>query len=192
MKIYMIRHGQTEANLKRVHYGQTDLPLTPLGIEQAAEAGVKLRGISFDKIYASDLIRARQTADTAIPGCTYETDARLREINIGKPLVGKNRAECIAEFGDVYTNAMAAHDFTPFGGESRAMHRERVREFFDSLAESAAGCERIAIFSHGGTMTSAVDIIFGAYTNRGLDCPNCCIAIFELNDGNLTLCSWNV
>lgn len=192
MKIYMIRHGQTEANVKRFHYGQTDLPLTEIGLGQATDAGLKLRGLKFDKIYASDLIRARQTADNAIPGCTYELDARLREISIGKPLVGKTRAECIAEFGDVYLNAMAAHDFTVFGGESRAMHRQRVQEFLADLPASAAGCETVAIFSHGGTMTCAVDLVFGAYTNATLDCPNCCIAVLELNDGKLSLCSWNI
>lgn len=192
MKIYMIRHGQTEANLKRVHYGQTDISLTPLGIEQAVEAGAKLRGIKFDKIYSSDLIRARQTADNAIPGCTYETDARLREISIGEKLVYKTRAQCIDEFGDLYVNATAAHDFTPFGGESRAMHCERVREFLADLAVNAADCETVALFAHAGTMTAAVDLVFGTYTNTSLDCPNCCIAVLELNDGKLTLCAWNI
>ena len=45
MKLYLIRHGQSEGNVKDLWYGRSDLPLTELGRQQAAQVGQKLRDI---------------------------------------------------------------------------------------------------------------------------------------------------
>ena len=63
MKIYLVRHGQSEGNVRELWYGSSDLPLTDLGRQQARESGEKLRGVSFAACYASPLIRAKDTAD---------------------------------------------------------------------------------------------------------------------------------
>ena len=65
--IYLIRHGQTALNKKRVLQGRSDQPLNDAGIHEAEEAGAWFReqGISFDEIWSSPLKRAVQTARIA-------------------------------------------------------------------------------------------------------------------------------
>ena len=57
MKIYFMRHGESENNLNGRMTGWMDAPLTERGVEQARAASVKLRGITFDKVFSSDLVR---------------------------------------------------------------------------------------------------------------------------------------
>ena len=82
MKLYMVRHGQSETNLSRCFTGWSQVNLTEQGIADAKRAGEYLKGISFDRIYSSDLIRAVQTAQNAIPGCVPVQLPCLREIGL--------------------------------------------------------------------------------------------------------------
>jgi 2,3-bisphosphoglycerate-dependent phosphoglycerate mutase len=84
MRIYVVRHGESETNLQKRWTGWMDVQLTDKGREDARKAGEFLKGITFDKIYTSDLTRAIETAKIALPGCRYETTPLLREINVGK------------------------------------------------------------------------------------------------------------
>ena len=61
--IYLIRHGESEGNLKRICLGNTDLGLTEKGREQAEKTAKALSPVDIDAIYSSDLIRAVQTAE---------------------------------------------------------------------------------------------------------------------------------
>ena len=85
-QLYLIRHGQSEANLRSCFLGHGDLDLTDLGRRQAALTAFYLQGIHADAIYASDLQRAVHTAQaTATPrGMAVTADRRLREINAGE------------------------------------------------------------------------------------------------------------
>ncbi len=60
--VYIVRHGQTEWNVKRLIQGQKNSQLTQLGIEQASAAALKLQDVVFDEVYSSDLDRASLTA----------------------------------------------------------------------------------------------------------------------------------
>ena len=66
MKLYLVRHGQTDWNLNHKAQGQTDIPLNATGIRQAEELGDKLKNYQFDKCYVSPLKRAAQTAEIAV------------------------------------------------------------------------------------------------------------------------------
>ena len=89
MKLYVIRHGESETNLSGCYTGHLQVPLTEKGIKEAESVHPFLSGINFDKIYSSDLIRAKRTAEAAIPGCVYEETPLLREVDLGE-LSGKN------------------------------------------------------------------------------------------------------
>ena len=78
MKVYIVRHGETENNKKGVWTGWNDIPLTKKGEEDAARLGKLLKDIPFDAVFASDLQRACKTAEIAIPNCDYKTNEKLR------------------------------------------------------------------------------------------------------------------
>lgn len=85
MRIYLIRHGQTELNLKKCYYGWTDVPLTLEGRKQAEKMERFFSHCSLDTVIVSPLLRARETAGIVVAGRTkeIETDQRLMEQNFG-------------------------------------------------------------------------------------------------------------
>ena len=83
---YLIRHGETEWNVKRIMQGHNDSPLTELGINQAKDLAKKLRHIHFDKIFSSDILRAKRTAEIIASErkLAVATTKLLRERTFGK------------------------------------------------------------------------------------------------------------
>ena len=81
--VYIIRHGQTELNNRKVLQGRSDHPLNATGIAQAREAANRLKGVSFDAVYSSPLIRAIQTANIVAPDVEPLVDDRLIEMEYG-------------------------------------------------------------------------------------------------------------
>jgi len=88
--LVLLRHGQSEWNLKNVFTGFTDVDLTEKGIEEAINAGklLKEEGISFDQVFTSTLKRANETAELAlkeagqadlIESMIYHEDLRERD-----------------------------------------------------------------------------------------------------------------
>ena len=64
MKLYIVRHGETKYNEKKIIQGHLDIPLSDEGIRQAKKLAKRLEVINFDCIYTSDLKRAKQTASS--------------------------------------------------------------------------------------------------------------------------------
>lgn len=83
---YLVRHGETEYNLKGIAQGHLDSPLTPKGIEDARKLGVKFKDIFFDMIFSSDLLRAKRTAEiiSLERNLAVQTTKLLRERHYGK------------------------------------------------------------------------------------------------------------
>ena len=84
MKLYLVRHGQTDWNLEGKAQGHSDIPLNETGVHQAEELRDKLKGLDFDVCYSSPLKRAAQTAEIVADGCTKIVfDDDLKERNFG-------------------------------------------------------------------------------------------------------------
>lgn len=180
MKLYLIRHGQSETNLAGHYTGWAQVNLTPKGIEDAKGIRPILEGIKFDKIYSSDLIRAMKTAETAIPGCVYETTPLLREIDLGslahKPFFPVDAPE----------RKQMVNGFKFFGGESNDEFHARAAEFLDKV--KTLDCDTVAAFTHAGILRRALSIVFSANANTtNFVCSNCCIVILELKNGKWML-----
>ena len=85
MKIYLVRHGQTDWNLKGLRQGQHDIPLNDSGREQARIIQNKLSDIDFDVCFTSPLKRAAETAEIIVNHkCKIIPDDRLKERCFGK------------------------------------------------------------------------------------------------------------
>jgi broad specificity phosphatase PhoE len=92
MKLYFLRHGQSQANVDGLYSAENDSPLTELGKEQAKAAGHIIRGLGIDVIIASNQQRAADTARIIADAIglspeKVETDSRLREVSVGS-LIG--------------------------------------------------------------------------------------------------------
>ena len=185
MKVWVIRHGESEANQKGLLTGWLDVPLTEKGKEEAALVNKVLSGVSFGKIYSSDLLRAKSTAEIAIPGCQYETVSMLREINVGN-IAGQP----LAALRDQNIRPLTKDGYGSFGGESRAEFRDRVAAFM-RIIESEKDCENIAVFSHAGVIRNFLDIALGIVHDRSkICCNNCTVAVFEYSNSSWRLHSW--
>ena len=88
MKVYLMRHGETDYNKKGLIQGTLDIPLNEFGLELAEKTkeGFEKEGLTFDYCYCSPLIRARQTAEIILRGTDtpLSYDERIREMNFGE------------------------------------------------------------------------------------------------------------
>lgn len=83
MKIYFVRHGQTDMNVHNMFYGWYDADINATGIAQAEELREAFREIPIDVIYSSDLTRASHTAEIIAEGRPVEKMPELREMAYG-------------------------------------------------------------------------------------------------------------
>lgn len=86
MKIYLVRHGETNFNKVKKFQGWDDIPLNENGINLAQKTAVELKNIHFDAAFSSPLQRAHLTAEIILKNrnIQIQTDNRLIEINLGK------------------------------------------------------------------------------------------------------------
>lgn len=190
MKLYLVRHGQSETNRDLQFSGWAQVSLTEQGIADARRAGAYLKGRHFDRIYSSDLIRTVQTAHIALPGCEPVQLRILRENSVGS-LQGKVKTECEAQFGKQFWVTPTGSDYTAFGGESHDILRDHARAFLKMLEEDP--CEQVVAFTHEGILRCMLDVVLGSILNRQtVRCPNCTIAVFSYAQGRWALEAWNV
>ena len=190
MRIYVIRHGQSEANLRNVHAGWAQVSLTEKGTAQAISVGERIRDLHFDQVIVSDLIRAQQTAQLALPGREYKTDMRIREISVGD-LALRPVAECERELGETYLRNRARHDFTPYGGENPDQMQSRVSAFMDELTTEPEDAQ-IAVFCHEGVIYCMLCHVLGVRpAQMSAFADNCSISVFTYRNGYWILNKWN-
>lgn len=190
MRIYVVRHGQSENNLAGIHTGWVQCSLTEKGKNDALMAGRLLKNIRFDRVYCSDLIRAMETLDVALPGRKADVyTPLLREINVGSTQ-NKSRAQCLAEYGADYGVNSARYDFSPYGGENCAMHKNRVREFLKLLENDPCDCA--AVFCHAGTVKRMLTLTLHLNDEEtGMACSNGSVSVFEYENNRWKLLAWN-
>ncbi|MBQ7336706.1 MAG: histidine phosphatase family protein [Clostridia bacterium] len=189
MKLYLIRHGESETNVTQRHTGWGQVELTPKGEKDAARAGKALQGVTFDKVYSSDLIRAIHTQQIALPQEPGERIVLLRELGVGE-LTGKTVAECKELYGTAYREARAAMDYSAYGGESYAQLCARAEEFLKQL--EALPYRNVAAFSHAGWIRAVLNIVTGSYQSKNLfRCDNGSISVFEYQNSTWCLKTWN-
>lgn len=148
MKIYVIRHGITELNKKKIVNGEIDEPLASEGIEQAKVA-VAILPESVIHIYSSPLIRARQTAEilssTKRPFSLHE---ELTEIHMGN-LAGKSWENMENGLELKKKHRTVKFDYRHYGGESVKEVKKRLIEFLKKINGKHKDYEALMI-THGG------------------------------------------
>ncbi len=164
--ILLARHGETDDNREPIRVqGFRDTPLNDTGRRQARELGERLGGEGVVSLWASDLSRARETAEIAgaLLGLQARLDPRLREANRGR-WEGRLFIDIEREEPELYAAwRRAGEQFRFPGGESLRDQLDRVS---DSLAEIRATGELPAlVVAHGG----AIRVMLCSRDPRGLD-----------------------
>lgn len=191
MRLYVMRHGESEANRDRRASGWSQVPLTDLGVEQAKKTGELMRDIRIDRIFCSDLLRAKQTAEQIFPGREYTEDVRLREMSVGI-LAGHLWAENDARYGEELKEAQRRFDYRPYGGECDGGQVARVAEFMDSLSEYSDE-ENIAVVCHWGTVFSVLCYVLQVPVDRNhMEIANAGVSCFTRTNGVWKLTGWNI
>ena len=123
----LLRHGQTPMSVQKRYAGRSDVPLTDLGVQQAAAAAKRLASAGLDVIVTSPLLRAVQTAEevAAATGATVVTDDGFREADFGA-WEGLTFAEVQERWPAEMAAWLADPEVAPPGGESLAGVNERV------------------------------------------------------------------
>jgi alpha-ribazole phosphatase len=150
--IYLLRHGAVDLGGTRRFIGHLDLPLSPVGERQSAAQASRLRDARFAAVFASDLSRARRTAE--IIATPHELQPTLlpalREMDMGR-WDGLSSAEIEDREPVAFAEWMAHIGRFPFpGGESVGDLLDRAWPAFETIAERYRG-GAVAVVAHGGT-----------------------------------------
>lgn len=152
MFLYLVRHGESEGNARKLFFGVTDHPLTPLGREQAKQAGEKLREVSFTRCVSSDLSRAWDTAVICLEGRGIEPQPcpALREQNMGE-FEDTTWEQAQLLHGDLVMNLVTDwFHVAPPKGESADEMIRRVSACMDDLVRQG---EDTLVVAHNGPLS---------------------------------------
>jgi probable phosphoglycerate mutase len=157
--LFLARHGETAWNLEQRWQGQTDVDLNQAGRAQAAALAARLATHRITRIVASDLSRARETAEIIARGLGIDgvlLDAGLRERGYGI-FEGLTRAECEAQHPEEWARYLADHRHTPARAEldvhvASRMHAAVARA--GARADGAGGA--VLVVSHGGSIRALI------------------------------------
>ena len=152
--VLLVRHGQTFGNVEQTFCGHTDTELTPLGIAQAEALGRRLKGQKIDAAYASDLSRARMTAQHALAQShplPIQLDADLREMHYGE-WEGLAGAALRESHKDLLRDFFLCRAPAP-GGETVAQIRDRTAGAVRRIAAAHIG-QTVLVVSHGNAIAA--------------------------------------
>lgn len=165
--LYLVRHGRTDGNVRRILVGRTDIPLDDLGVLQAAAVAMYFHGQPRpDVIIASPLMRAQHTAAAVseLLGIPIEIDPDIAELNFGR-YEGWSWADLMEkepEFSSQFSNFDL--DLQWPGGERLSDFHHRVRTAFSRLAARYANHSAVVV-SHGGVLGSLASQLLGTPPN---------------------------
>lgn len=177
--LVLLRHGQSEWNLQNRFTGFKDVDLTENGVEEAKNAGLKLKdaGIRFDQAFTSTLTRANKTAKLALENAgqadlietmIYHDDLRERDYG---DLTGLDKDETREKYGEEQVHIWRrSYDTQPPGGEClQDVVENRVRPYYEAnikaLVEEG---KNVLIAAHGNSLRAML-IILGVETPESIN-----------------------
>lgn len=191
MKLYLVRHGETDWNRMGRLQGMTDIPLNDLGRTQAKAAAAALREVPFDGAFCSPLSRARETAQIIMGGrgVPITPDERLREISFG---VGEGWT--LAEKRDVPGTAI--HELLhaperyqpPERGESFQELFARTGDFVREVLLPLEGTRQaVLVAAHGAVNRAILNPALGLSVAQfwQVQLTNCAVSVLEVEGGEL-------
>lgn len=210
VNIYVVRHGQTQYNLKNIVQGRCDSELTENGIFQAKCCGYGLRNIKFSSAYSSSLSRQYNTAEIILKENLYANNLKitkkeyLREIDFGT-YDGKINTIMFApifdylhlEYGDFKNleKEMTFYDIAHFlqktddTMETYASVEKRMHDGIIEICNQANDEDNILLVTSGCSLDCLI------YSLSQIKCPrladNCSVSLIEYDNGNFNIKSFD-
>jgi 2,3-bisphosphoglycerate-dependent phosphoglycerate mutase len=165
--LVLVRHGQSEWNLKNLFTGWRDVDLTAKGIDEARAAGRKLKaqGLRFDVAYTSALIRAQHTLDLVLEEMGQKNlavikDEALNERDYGD-LAGLNKDDARAKWGEEQVLIWRrSYDVAPPGGESLKDTAARVLPYYiQEILPRVLGGSSVLVAAHGNSLRALIMVL---------------------------------
>ena len=160
--LVLVRHGQSDWNLKNLFTGWKDPDLTQLGIEEARAAGraLKAQGLAFDRAYTSNLIRAQKTLSLILTELGQQNIPTIRAQALNErdygDLSGLNKDEARLKWGDQQVHLWRrSYDVAPPRGESLKDTVARVLPYYlEEILPPVLRGEPVLIVAHGNSLRS--------------------------------------
>lgn len=189
MKLYIIRHGETQWNKEKRLQGRSNVQLNEYGRELARITGEALKEIHFNEVYSSPLDRAYETAQIITGGrCDIIKDELLTEISFGV-----HEGIPTSELGESINNFFFAPEkYVPAeGGETYEEACARAKEFLENVIYPMRGTDKNVLIVAHGAMNKALmlnlknleikDIWKGEFQR------NCCVNQYELTENDFKI-----
>lgn len=196
MRLYIMRHGETDYNKKGLIQGNLDIPLNEYGLELARRTrqGFEAEGLHFDICYCSPLIRARKTAEILLEGTQTPivTDTRIREMHFaegeGVPLADISVKPEYANIDALFHNPKM-YRATALGESYEALFA-RVDDFMEHEIYPREGqYENVLLCCHGGIIRAFLAFLkkldLDEFWNNHQ--PNCSVNIIEVKDRQINI-----
>ena len=193
MRLILVRHGETVANVNKFIQGQTDGKLTENGKEQARKLGLRLKDENISRIIASDLGRVRETVAeiTAFQkDIVPEFTPAMRERSTGI-LDGRHYEDYVAEYKK---SSLGRFDYEPEGGESYRRFELRVKTFLDNLVSDMSAeavyvpDTTVLLCAHGAFNKVFIALAMGKNMEDIYDDiqqDNTCVNVFDFSVGKV-------
>ncbi|SCV02791.1 LAME_0H05248g1_1 [Lachancea meyersii CBS 8951] len=154
LRIFLIRHGQTAENAKKILQGHLDTDLNETGIEQAQKLGQYLsknRDIKFDRVFSSDLKRCQQTSAHVLS--EYPESERpdvILKYGLRERSMGEIQGMFLSD-AEKYAEKHGKASFRDFGETPEDFER-RLTQTVSDIAQNCTEMQNIALVSHGGSI----------------------------------------
>jgi len=167
--LVLVRHGQSDWNLKNLFTGWRDVGLTDKGMAEAHAAGRKLKdkGLQFDVAYTSALVRAQNTLTIMLeelgqPGLETIRDQALNERDYGD-LTGLNKDDARKKWGAEQVHIWRrSYDVAPPGGESLKDTLARALPYYmKHIQPDVLSGKRVLVAAHGNSLRALIMAIEG-------------------------------
>ena len=197
MKLYLIRHGETDLNKQRILQGQSDFDLNDYGRELAEKTRDGLKDVAFDVVFTSPLKRAKETAEIIVRGRApqplFIEDRRIQEISFGEfegLCCGKEHYNIPDKDFNYFFQAPDKYR-VPKGGESFEEVIARTGEFLKEITGRQEYADKTVLVStHGCALKALLANIrptpLSEFWGQGVH-KNCAVTIVEAEEGKFTV-----
>ena len=165
--LVLLRHGQSEWNLKNLFTGWRDVDLTDQGVAEAKAAGqrLKARAIKFDVAFTSVLKRAQRTLDLTLAAMGQQNLPVLKDQALNErdycDLVGLNKDDARKKWGDEQVHKWRrSYDVAPPGGESLKDTVARTLPYYvQEILPRVLRGERVLVAAHGNSLRALIMVL---------------------------------